>query len=116
MNYAGAMSDFEPFANLNSILEHLIGCKGPLVQSAGKSLSFQVFHHQIVDSIVVTHIVESTDVRMIQGRDRACFAVESLLGLRVFRKMRRKNLDGDDALEPCIQRTINLAHAASSER
>jgi hypothetical protein len=53
---------------------------------------------------------------MVQGRDRACFAVESLLGLRVFRKMRRKNLDGYDALEPCIERTINLAHAASSER
>src|SRR6476660_2285847 len=116
MNHADAMSHFEPFANLNSILEHLIGCKGPLVHSAGKSLSFQVFHHQIVDSILVAYVVESTDVRMVQGRDRACFAVKSLLGLRALRKMRRKNLDGDDALEPCIQRAINLAHAASPER
>jgi hypothetical protein len=116
MDYAGTMSDFEPFANLNSILDYLTGCKGSPVQPVGKSLSFQVFHHQIVDSILVAHIVESTDVRMVQGRDRACFAVESLLGLRVFRKVRGKNLDGDDALEPCIQRAINLAHAASSER
>ena len=30
--------------------------------------------------------------------------------------MRGKNLDGDDALEPCIQRAIHLAHAASSKR
>ena len=81
MNYAGAMSYFEPFANLNSILEDLIGCKGPLVQAARKRLSFQVFHHQKVDSILVAPIVKSTDVRMVQGRDRACFAVKSLLGL-----------------------------------
>jgi hypothetical protein len=42
--------------------------------------------------------------------------VKSLSGLRVFSEMRGKDLGGDDALEPCVQRTINLAHAASSER
>src|SRR5450432_2408055 len=30
--------------------------------------------------------------------------------------MRGENLDGDDALQPRIQCTIHLAHAASSER
>src|SRR6185369_2058032 len=116
MNHTGTMRHFEPFANLNPILEYLVGCKGPLVQAAGKGFSFQAFHHQIVDSIMVTYVVESADVGMVQGRDRARFAVESLPGLRIFGKTRGKNLDGNDAVEPCIQSTIHLAHAASSKR
>jgi hypothetical protein len=45
----------------------LIGGKRPLVQAARKGLSFQVFHHQIVDAILVTHVIESADVGMVQA-------------------------------------------------
>jgi hypothetical protein len=64
----------------------------------------------------VADIVESADVGMIQGRNSACFPIETLPGLEVLRKMRGKNLDGYDAVKAGVPRTIHLAHAAGSER
>ena len=66
---------------------------GPCQQPVGQCLSFQKFHHQKVDSILVPYVVQRADVGMVQGRDRARFAVESLLGFKVVRKMSRQNLD-----------------------
>jgi hypothetical protein len=71
---------------------------------------------QIVDPILVANIVESADVRMAQGRNRVRLAVEPLLGLRVFRKMRGKDLDGNSAIKPCITGAIHFSHPASSQR
>jgi hypothetical protein len=47
----------------------------------------------------VANIVERTDMRMVQRRNRSRFAVEALLGFRVLGKMGRKDLDGDCAVE-----------------
>src|SRR4029077_845159 len=81
-----------------------------------QGLTFQVFHYQIVDPILVTNIVKSTYVRMAQGGDRARLSIEPLLSLSILGKMRRKDLYGNRALEPCITTAIHFSHAASPQR
>jgi len=52
---------------------------------------------------------------VIELRDRAGFTVESLMELRIGRKRRRQDFDGDDAIEPRVARFVDLAHAAGTE-
>ena len=61
-------------------------------------------------------IVEMADVGMIQRGDGAGFALEALLEFRIKGKMSGENLDGDDAVEAGVGGTIDLTHAASSQR
>src|SRR5260370_39371159 len=49
---------------------------------------------------------------MVQLRDRLCFALESLLSLRVLSELAREYLDCDLAVEPRVARAKDFAHAA----
>ena len=53
---------------------------------------------------------------MVERRNRASFALETLLQFRVLRKVIGRNLDGDGTFEPGIAGAVNLAHAAGTER
>jgi hypothetical protein len=52
---------------------------------------------------------------MIQGRNSAGFALETLPAHGVGRKLRRKNLDRNGAIEPSIAGTVDLTHPARPE-
>ena len=57
---------------------------------------------------MLADVVERADVRMIERRDRAGFALEAL-GERAL-----DGLDGDVAIEPDVVGAIDVAHAAGS--
>ena len=57
-------------------------------------------------------VMESADVRMIQAGNGASFALEPLSQFRTISKMRRQNLDGDNAVEAGILGAVNLTHPA----
>ena len=61
------------------------------------------------------HVIERTDVRMIELRDRPRFAVESFAELRIARERRRQDLDRDKAIESRVPRLVDLAHPAGAE-
>ena len=61
-------------------------------------------------------VVERADVRMIELRDRARFAIEPLAELRIGGEQVRQDLDRDDAIEAGIAGFVDLAHAARAER
>ncbi len=61
-------------------------------------------------------VVERADVRMIEAGDDARFAPEALLTIRVIRELPGKRLDGDGAVQACIDGTIHLAHAAGGDQ
>src|SRR5205823_4432711 len=79
--------------------------------------ALQVFHHQVGDSLVVTNVVQSADVRMIQSSHGVSFAVEPFAKLRIGGEGRGQNFDRDRAIEAGIASFVNLAHSAgASER
>ena len=64
--------------------------------------------HQFHDEIVGPDVEEGADVRMIQGRDGAGFALEAL------GELFSGNLDGDVAAQAGIARAVDFAHPAGS--
>ena len=60
-------------------------------------------------------VVQLTDVRMVQGRDRPRFVFESAQAIRVMGHRRGENLDGDVAIEPRVAGAVDLAHPARAE-
>src|SRR5260370_34193746 len=105
---------FEPFAEFDSVFQDLFDGQGTLTQTIRQGLALQVFHYQVIDPILVANIVESADVGMVQGRNRACFAVEALFSLGIVRKMRRENFYGDGAVESSVPGAIALTHTAGA--
>ena len=87
-----------------------------LRQPIGERLAFEARHDEEVGAVVLADIVERADVRVIEGRDRFGFALESLAAIRVGRGFVGQNLDRDGAIEPAVFRAIHLAHAARAER
>ena len=60
-------------------------------------------------------VVQLTDVRMVQGRDRPRFVFESPQAIRVIGDRRREHLDGDRAIEPRVAGFVDLAHPACAK-
>src|SRR6266404_2498739 len=79
-------------------------------------LAFQIFHHQIINAVLLADVEECADVRMIQAGNSARFALESFAQFGTIRKMRRQNFDGDDAVEPRVARAVHLTHPARADR
>jgi hypothetical protein len=53
--------------------------------------------------------------RMIELRDRAGFAVEAVAELPIGGERLREDLDGDRAIQTCVARFVDFAHAAGTE-
>ena len=77
---------------------------------------FEIFHHQVIDAVLMADVVERADVRMIQAGNGAGFAIESLANFRRVGYALRENFDGDGAVQPRIARAIHFAHATSAKR
>ena len=64
----------------------------------------------------ILHPVDRTDVRMVQGREQACFAREARTALVIGHEDRRQHLDRNLATELAIASAIHLSHPASAKR
>ncbi len=60
-------------------------------------------------------VVDRADVGVIQRRRGTCLALEALEGLVVFGEILGKELQGDGAIEPSVERPEDLAHTAATE-
>ena len=82
MNDAAAVGFVERVRNLEAVLQELGSGKRALFESGRQRLPFEIFHHQIINSVLVAYVVERADVRMIQAGNGASFAIESLAHFR----------------------------------
>src|SRR5690348_16525576 len=107
-----AMRRFERAGYFNSSFQRLIEWQRPSLQTRCQRFPFDVFHDQKFGTVLRAYVVQRADVRMIQRRDSAGFALETLPRFRSFGQMLGKNLDCDGAVEPGVARAVDLAHAA----
>ena len=116
MNDPRPMRRIERLAHFHADPQGLLQRNRAASQPVGQRFALQILHHQKIDAVLMPHVVQRADTRMIQRRNRARLAVESLSQLRVGGKMLRQDLDGHVAAQPGIPGAIHLAHSARSQR
>src|SRR5215467_14982015 len=112
MNDAAAMRPVERIGDLCAEFQYLLKREWAFLQPFGQRLSLHALHHQKIDAVLLTDIMEHTNVRVIQTGNDLGFSFESLLADRVGGKMARENLDGHISLKPRIARAIHFTHPA----
>ena len=102
--------------NFDRERHRLIEGQWSLPESGRERVSVQVLHHEEVDALVSTDVVQRADVRMGQCRDDLRFPVEARAELRIGGERLRKHLHGDGAIQTRVGRAIDLAHAAGANQ
>ncbi len=115
MHHAAAMRPIQRTRNLCPDLHNVLEWQRPFLEAFLQRLAFHALHDQIIDAVLVPDIVEDANVRMIQTGDGLGFALEALFADGIGREVRRKNLDGDGALQARIVRAIHLTHTSRAE-
>ena len=116
MDHTALMRLLQALADLDAVLQHLIGRQRPFHEAIAQGLAFEVFHDQEIRPVLVADVMKGADVRVVQGRNRAGFALQALLCLEIGRKMRRQDLHRHGAIQTRVARAINLTHPARAQR
>jgi hypothetical protein len=77
VNDAGAVCLVQGARDLAAVAQHLLERKRPLLQAVGEGLAFDVFHDQVVETVVLADIEQRADVGMAQGSDGARLPLET---------------------------------------
>ena len=70
----------------------------------------------VAPGALVPDVVERADVGVVERRDSLGLTLEAGAPLLVGGEVRGQQFDRDRALEPCVARSIDLAHAPGRER
>src|SRR6516165_10592204 len=116
MHYPGTMRLVQRVCDLRPVLQHLLERQRSFLQTLRQRFSLHTLHHQILDPILMTDVIEYADVWMIQTGDGLGFTLEALLADAVRRKMRGENLDGNGTFQARVACPIHLAHPARTKR
>ncbi len=115
MHEAVSVGLVERVRDLHGVRERLLDRQGSPCETLRERLAFEVLHDEKVGAFVGADVVQRTDVRVIEARDRLCLALEALAERRIRCDVWREDLDGDGATEPGIPGSIDLPHPAGSQ-
>jgi hypothetical protein len=116
MHDALAMRFVQRVGDFHAELQHLLERQRPFLQTRRECFAFQVLHDEVLGPILRAHIMQRTNVGMIQRGDRTGFAFETLPRFGRIGQMLRQYLNRHGAVEPRIPRAINLSHPARAQR
>lgn len=85
MNYSLLMSLVQRIGNFGGVPQRLVDGERSFLQSLGERFSFEKLHHQIVNTLLFTNIMENTDIRVIERRNHSSFTFEALTQFRLSR-------------------------------
>lgn len=101
--------------DLGAVTQHLIERQRPVHEAVRERLALEIFHDEVLDAILIPHVVECTDMGMRELRDGLGLPLEALPNLRASGELVLQHLDRDGPLKPCIARPIDLSHSARAE-
>ena len=110
-----AMRMVECISNLDGEAQDQIERQRTSREALRQRLSLDVLHHDELNAVLFTDIVEGTDVRMVHLGDGPGLALEPLDGLGILRPVRLQDLDSHSPVEARVGRAIDLAHASGAE-
>jgi hypothetical protein len=80
-----------------------------------QGLALKILHDQKLGALLRANVVEVTDMRVIEGGNRPCFALEASFQLRIGTQVRGKNFNCDITAQTRVAGSIHLSHAASTK-
>jgi len=110
MNDSRPMRVVQPVGDLDAVFESFAERKRSLGKPLGKRFPIDVLHHEVVDTVLLADVEQSTDVRVVQLRDRFGLTPEALFSFEIPGKMLGKDFDRDGALETRVLGSIDLPH------
>ena len=113
MHDAGTVCFVECVGDLNCRLQRLLRLERPSSQAVRERLPFEVLEHEVVGAVLMAHVIQRADVRMLKAGDGFGFPLEPGFEIRVGR---RQDFDRDRAVKACVFRLVDLAHAPRPER
>src|SRR6478736_6004475 len=114
MHYAHAMRLVESFGHFGSIAQNQFEWEPPFHQPGAERFSFEELHDDVVNTVLLSEIVELADVGVAELRDRARLALKTLERFRLLGKMGRQHLDRNRAVQSRVDRAIDFAHPANA--
>ena len=105
----------EGIGQLSGDRHRLIERKWALLETRRERLAVEVRHHQEVDAVGVADVVDAADMRMVERRYGAGFALEPTARIGICGQLVRQHFDRYGPIEPGIVRPIHLTHAAGAE-
>jgi len=105
------MGGFEGFRDLLCDRQCFVDGNCSASDALGEVIALDQFHDEGVCPGGFLKPVNRRDVRMIQGRERLCFAFKACDAIGIRGERVGQNLDRDLAIERSVRRTIDLAHA-----
>jgi hypothetical protein len=109
MDEASLMGRGKTVGDLGADVHNFARGEGAVSDQLAQRGAIDQLHHQEVSAGFAANIENREDIRVIQRRCGSCFAFEALAKLRVLRRVRRQDLDRDDAIEARVAGAIDLA-------
>jgi hypothetical protein len=116
MDYSLLVGFIQRVGDRGSVAQHFFDRQRPTPKTIGQSFASQALHHQIVGAILGADVVQTADVGMRKLGDGTSFTLKALLQTGTRDKMPGENFDGDITVEAGIACTVDLTHAARTQR
>jgi hypothetical protein len=106
----------ETCSHRNGRGQEVLESNRPFLETLRQRLTFDTLHHQVVDPVLLSNVMQDANMGMIQAGNGFCFAFKPLFADRIASEVCRQYLDGPCALKPRVSGAIHLAHPARSDR
>ena len=116
MHDAAVMGRGKTARNLRGHVRRLIDRQAAPCEPGPQRLTRQQLAHEVRHPVSGANVVHDHDVGMVERSRCARFLLESPEAIGIGAELTREQLHGDVAVEPCVVRSIHLAHTASPHR
>ena len=86
------------------------------LRPGAERLAFDQLHDEKRDALRVADVVDRADLRVVQARDDARFAVEPLAESRIGGQRGRQHLERHRSIEPRVTPAVDFSHSARAEQ
>ena len=105
----------ERVGNLNRQSEKNVGLDGSAGDAMLQRYPVEKLHNQEGMTILLPDLIDGADIGMIECRSRLCLPLEPRQRLSVFDDVIGQKLQGDKAVQGCVFRLVDNAHAAATK-
>ena len=116
MNDARTMRCVQPVRDLNPVLKRLLELQSSFLQSLRQRFPFDVFHDEVVDTVLFADVIKGADVKMVELRDRLASRSNRALRSGLSARCSGKTLMATVQVEAGVRAFVHLAHSSLANR
>jgi hypothetical protein len=116
MRNSGSVCLRQPVGHLEGEIEHLACRQGPRTENFSKRFPLDELHYHVINGIDLAYLVDSNDIRMVQGRCRLRFELKAPDSFRVRRRLPEQYFNRNLASELGVSRPVDIPHPTRSQQ